>query len=249
MSTIKTYLIALVAAATLMLGACQNDLISQLTGQTTETEISLSDLPSAVVEFTNNNFPDADINSAFSLKNSKASTIVALSNGETLAFDDSHNYLGEGDDFRPKKKHGKKGKHGDKKCDDCLSADAIPATVKEYVAANYPDYTLACAEKESNCVLGSSLEVKIKSASYDKIKLMFTESGAFAGSATRIEYGSVPAAVSSYVQSNYAGYKTGHKVQKLISATGAVSYCVFVRNEDDKKKICLAEDGSFICED
>ncbi|MFN5494734.1 MAG: hypothetical protein ACK5AQ_10790, partial [Bacteroidota bacterium] len=77
MSTTKTYLIALAAAATLSLGACQNDLISRLTGQITEKEISLSDLPSAVVEFTNNHFPDADINSAFSLKNSKASTIVA----------------------------------------------------------------------------------------------------------------------------------------------------------------------------
>ncbi|MFN5208877.1 MAG: PepSY-like domain-containing protein [Bacteroidota bacterium] len=249
MSTTKTYLIALAAAATLSLGACQNDLISRLTGQITEKEISLSDLPSAVVEFTNNHFPDADINSAFSLKNSKASTIVALSNGEQLAFDDEHNYLGEGDDFRPKKKHGKKGKHGDKKCDDCMEVDAIPAAVKEYVAANYPDYTLACAEKESNCVLGSSLEVKLKSASYDKIKLLFNESGAYMGSGTRIEYSSLPAAVSAYVQTNYSGYKTGHKVQKFISASGAVSYCIVVRNEDNKKKICLAEDGTFICED
>ena len=248
----KKLLFFIATASVTMFSACQSDLISTLTGQSTESEISLSEIPSAVTEYTANHFPDAQITQAVSLKNSEASTIVTLDSGEELAFDNDHNCLGRGEGKHAKRKH-KKGRHGDRdgehEDEDAISLDSLPAAVKTYLSANYASYTDIRAEKEKNCQYGEVYELKLKSTSYECVKLFFSLTGDFLSTASRVDYSSTPAAVQSYITTNYSSYKVCFRSEKLTSAGGQASYKIHMRSADTKKRVCIAEDGTFICEE
>ena len=67
-------------------------------------------------------------------------------------------------------------------------------------------------------------------------------------SGTRVDYSTIPTAVSDAVTTNFADYTASLKVMKFTLASGANNYQIKLRKAGDRKRVLIAEDGTILCQ-
>ena len=195
----------------------------------TEQEISVSQVSERIVNYVDDNYPDAYIASAVSVTNCDASTIVRLNTTEELAFNTNDNYIGEGGQFHRRQMHGQFGGqhggnhggpngghhgdgHGHGYCHgfmhgdfDDIPVDSLSPAITGYISTNYPGYQILHAENDSLCSAGSVIEVLIRTTGAAPVKLIFDTAGNYLMSGSRVDYSTTPAAVQASITTNYPG--------------------------------------------
>lgn len=247
------------AAALMLIGfaSCtKNQVLNSTTSAASESNLPLSQIPSQVSSYIDNNYPDADITSAVTLKNSSAKTIVKLSTNEEVAFDSNHKCLGNGDNMHPNgNRHGRgHGGMGDGNGQGCghrpgdISVDSLPSAITTYISSNYSGYWAMHAHKDSLCSVGAVISVMISDSSMNRLKLVFDASNNFIMSCTRIEYSTTPQAVQDSVATHFIGYTVRSRAEKQSLAAGTTNYQVFMKNGSTRKRVILDDTGVVVCE-
>jgi hypothetical protein len=257
----KTTLSFLVSAIALM--SCSKEDSST---SSTSQEISVSATPSTIISYISENYPDASISSVLKISESDTTYEVTLSTWELLAFghnevligesladttacDSIHDSIGGGHHHGGHHGNGHHGGgHGEGIHGGGISADSIPATITEYVAANYAGYTVHNANYDTLCPYGIVINVMIESSDTLHHKLVFDASGLFIALAHRIKSADLPALVSANVTANYSTYTLRKKAELLTLTDGSKLYRVFLHGTAAHLTVVLKEDGTVICE-
>lgn len=217
-----------------------------------EQAISISSLPASVTNYVSNNYPDASIYQAVTVKSKDANYILTLNTDEELAFDKEGSYVGDGANFHGK--HGHNGHHGDghhgnTNCNNVgIPIDSLSASITGYVSSNYPAYTIRHAERDSTCQYGYVTEVAIHQNGMPNIKLYFDATGTFLMSSSRLMYANLPAAVKTTVTTNYATFTPRNVALKLDMANNTIEYFVFLKDTTTHKRVTITDAGVVVCE-
>ena len=241
----------------LALFSCKKENTGTSSGASTST-MNVADLPAAVTTYISNNYPDATIYSATKVSNSTASYVVTLSTEEQLAFDGHGNCLGDGSGFPGggdpdgdtlHHGHGHPG-HG---CPgNWINIDSLQGAIKTFITANYPDYQIWHAEKDSICPAGPVISVMIRKAGMrppEDMKLFFDQANSFLMTGQRIRFTDMPQAVKDYITSNFGTMHRCDGSEKLTLADASVDYAVYLGPPERRhKRIVLTESGTLVCE-
>lgn len=255
-------------ASTIIISSCSKE-----NNTSSEHDISVSQLSEKIVNYVDNNYPDAYISSAVLVTNSAANTIVRLNTTEELAFNTNDNFLGNGSQFHAENGHQHNGSHGhgggfgvghggghgqgggQGHCHgfehgdfDEIPIDSLSSTITGYISTNYPSYQILHAERDSSCAVGSVIEIVINTTGVEPLKLFFDATGNYIMSASRIDYSATPAAVQATITTNYPGYTPRPRSKKFTLVGGQIQYGIFLFNGSTHKRVIVADDGTFICE-
>ncbi len=239
----------------------------------TEEAVAVNDLPAAVTESAQNNYPDAVIYSASRLINGGADYIITLNTQEEAAFKANGEHLGDGarfhapiggrphgGGFNPRGLmnghhdgdhdrghqgcgHGVGGHHGHE-----LPIDSLPSAIPSYITTNYAGFTIRHAELDSLCSVGGIINVAISQAGAPPVRLIFSTTGTYLMKGQRADYANAPQVVKDYISTNYAGFTVRHRAIQLTLANGNLQYMVFLRQNQLHKNVLMNADGTFVCE-
>jgi len=145
-------------------------------------------------------------------------------------------------------KGGKGGKHGhDRHFENEISIDSLGTQINAYISTNYAGYTVLHAEKDTLCE-GVVTEVLVSLSSAQPVKLVFDSYNVYLFKAQRIEYATVPTAVSAAVTANYSAYTVMRRSEIYTLADGTLKYNVYLKSADTKKNVTFTTDGAVSCE-
>ncbi len=230
--------------------SCKKD-----TNDSKEQSISLSSLPVGITQYVDNNYPDASVYQAVSMKHAQAAYILTLNTDEELAFNESGNYLGDGENYHNSgtrdKHHSHPGHHGGhhgNTTNHGIPIDSLSSSITGYVTSNYPAYSIKHAEADSCCQYGLITEVVIFQQGTAHKKLYFDPSGSYLMSSSRLMYANLPTVVKNTITSSYSGYVPKIKALKLDLANNTIEYYVYLFNGLTHKRITIADTGIVVCE-
>ena len=220
----------------------------------TEQSIAVGQLSAKIVQYVDNNYPDASISSAVILTNSQAQTIVTLNTTEELAFDKEDNFMQTGEPFHSGcgghgKGHDMDNHHGNiPEHHNGIPVDSLSSAITGYISMNYSGYEIMHAEKDSLCSVGSIYEVMLRMNDSIPVKLLFDLSGNYLYKASRIDYTNVPQAIKDSITANNSGYNPMHRCEEFILVTADLQYRIFIANGTSHKRVIYNADGTLICE-
>jgi hypothetical protein len=237
----------------------------------TMKEISVSATPPTITSYISENYPDASISTVFKYSNSDTTYTVTLSTYEFLAFGHNESLIGESladtlcdsihDSIGGGPHHGGHhgnghhgaGDHGDghpgeRHHPGGIPADSIPASITEYIAANFVGYKIHNAMYDTLCPYGIIINVMIDASDSLHHKLVFDASGLFLALANRIKSADLPAAVTATLNANYPAYTFREKSEILTLADNSKRYKVYLHKGQLHVSVILLEDGTVVCE-
>lgn len=148
-----------------------------------DDELNLEDLPQAILDYLNEQYPDIFVIKA---EKEKEGFEVKLEDGTKLTFDEAGNLL----------EVKKAGEYGNSH----LSLEDLPATIVDYISANYPDTKIVKAEAEEG-----GFEIRLTKG----IVLLFDGEGNFleekdkGGDEDHIAFEDLPQSILDYISANY----------------------------------------------
>ncbi|MFZ4401496.1 MAG: PepSY-like domain-containing protein [Bacteroidales bacterium] len=220
-----------------------------------EQTITINSLPASITQYIDNNYPDASLYQAATVKHADAKYIVTLNTDEELAFTENGSYLGDGEMYHNKKHknghHSHPGHHGGhhgNSTNHGIPVNSLSSNITAYLSSNYPAYSIKHAEADSSCQYGLITEVVIFQSGVAHLKLYFDPSGSFLMSSSRLMYPNLPILVQTAITTTYAGYNPKNKALKLDLANNTVEYYVYIFNGQTHKRITIADTGVVICE-
>lgn len=131
--------------------------------------------------------------------------------------------------------------------DNEIAIDSLPATINEYILANYASYTVIHAQIDTICQ-GVVTEVMVCIASQEPVKLVFDATGTYILKGERILYTDVLAEVSAAVTANFSTYIVKKRAEKFTLADASVQYKVFMDLNRTRKSVTFNADGTVSCE-
>lgn len=239
---------------TLLFAACQKD------NDTSISEVDyLFSPPEVIQNYLSDNYPDASVSATFKFYSSDTGYVVILNTSEMLVF----NLNGQiaGDSLFPgfcdsthhrrwgRGRHHPHGHPGGGHLAGGIPIDSLPASIRTWITAAYPDYTARHAHLDTLCNLGSVTAVMISKPGQHPVKLLFDTNNLFAASAERIHYDDLPDIVRESVETNYPAYDKRRKAEKLSLSDGTTEYRVFLHTTGIKMKVVIKDDGSIACEE
>ncbi len=252
MKKIQLALIAIVV----VLSACSKE-----QSNSTYQDISVSELSSNIVNYVDENYPDANIVSAVQANsNVEANYVLTLSTAEEIAFDASGNCLGNAEDFGAASHqrkgrgprgggHGHGGGHGGGHGNPGgIPVDSLPTVITSYIATNYDSSTVVGARMDTTCQFGNVISVMIRKGRTAPTKLSFDLTGAFLFKSERALYTSLPQAVTDTIAAHYttaANVRT--KAEKLTLASSVIEYNVYLRVSGVRTAVTLLDNGTIVC--
>ena len=235
------------------------------TATVTENNLNLSDVPTTIISYVADNYPDATIYQAVKLENSPAQYVITLNTEEELAFDKAGNFIGDGGNFPggpggpgcpggslhpgpgPDPGHGHGHHHGHCPPHNWIPADSLAPAILTYISANYSNHSIDHGQKDSICPFGVVTAVMLEMNDTVHMKLVFDNNNAFLMTGQRIHYTATPQAVKDYVTANYADYHVCHGTELLTLSGGTIQYAIYLNKMHLHKRLILGADGTFVC--
>jgi hypothetical protein len=234
-----------------LFAACtKQQVLNTASSSASEQNLPIAQIPQQVISYVDNNYPDADISSAVTVKNSSAKTIVRLSTNEEVAFDATNRCMGNGSGMHPGDGHGGGHGHGNEEGHHPgdISVDSLASAITTYISTNYAGYTTMHAHKDSLCTVGAVIDVMVRNGSAEPIKLVFDASNNFVMSCSRIDYTATPQTVQDSVTANYAGFTVKSKCEQLNLSAGTAQYRIFMKDSSTRKRVIFEATGTMVCE-
>lgn len=220
-------------------------------------EISVAELSTSIVNYVDDNYPDATIVSALQASSgAEAAYVVGLSTSEEIAFDAAGNCLGDAEDFKASKnqrrggggpRHGGPG-HGGGHGHGGIPIDSLPAAVGTYISTNYSGARVMGARLDTTCQFGNVISVMVRQGRTAPTKLSFDLTGVYLFKSERALYSSLPQAVKDTVAANYTlGANVRNKAEKLTLANTTLEYNVYLLNNNVRTVVTLLDNGTIVC--
>ena len=162
--------------------------------------ISASQLPQSVIDFLAENYPNSEISDAdiYQLGNNVRTYAVELDDDLEILFDENGLVISASNDDD----------------DEAIPFDELPASIVDYISANYPGATAVAAEFED---FYGSTYIEVELDQFDDLELYFTTDGAFlclddsnddddGGNDDDGYQGNVPDQIADFVSTNYPNY-------------------------------------------
>jgi hypothetical protein len=232
----------------LLVSCTKQQITNTTTTSASEENLPLNQLPQQVVTYVENNYPDATISSAVTLKNSNVKTIVRLTTNEEVAFDSNHRCVGNGDGMHPGGPHGRRHDHHDIHHAGDISVDSLDTAITNYINTNYSGYSKLHAHKDSICIVGNVTSVLIRTSNSEPVKLVFDATNNLVYTCSRITYTNIPQAIQDSVTVNYSGFTIKSKSELMVIPSGTNQYRVFIKNTTTRKYVIFDDSGNIICE-
>lgn len=124
----------------------------------------------------------------------------------------------------------------------------LPATIQAYVDANYAGAEIEESEQDTLCDGTPVYEVEVEINDDEDIELTFDNEGNLLFTESDIATADLPAAVTSSINANYAGYTTDD-AEALAMADGSTRYEVELESGNTTLEVLFAADGTVICEE
>lgn len=244
----------------ILLVSCSKE--EAITVSNQQTEVDAASVPSSIMAYINENYPDAAIDLALKYSSGDTAFLITLTTSEFLVFDRSGNRMGLGNpgfigdssvvigDSLGHHRHGHHGggHHGGGHHGGGISVDSIPAGIALYIETNFPGFTIHHARYDTLCQFGAVVEVMADSVHLNRIKLLFDGSDNFVASASRMASDSLPVVITSSLAVSYAGFTLRHVAEVFVLADGSLQYQVFLYSADTRLRVVLAADGTVVCE-
>lgn len=247
----KIYLALL--SLVMILSACSKEQI-----QPNFQSISVSELSQSVSNTIAENYPDADIVSAYRVINSDADFVVELNTAEMIAINsngqivENANALNRGKGRGPRGHHGGGGGHhgGGPGPGPGGIRDTVPAAIVSYISTNYPNDSIFGAKKDSTCAFGWVLNVMIQDGVNTPKRLAFSlANNAFLYRTERVLYTTLPQVVRDTVNVTYSNYNIRAISEKLTMANTQINYNVFLHQIGVRNRmiVTVQDNGTIIC--
>lgn len=140
--------------------------------------------------------------------------------------------------------------HGQSDNDNNTALANLPDSIKQYITNKYAGYTAYESEKEDLCDGLNVIKVGLKKGS-EELHVMFDLKGKFLFDAIRISAPQLPAAVSTTLKNQFAGYsfKDDKSIEQLRYPDGNKRYYIRLRSSAGKDlRLMLGADGSLVCQ-
>jgi len=132
-------------------------------------------------------------------------------------------------------------------CDDDDAQINLPTIINDYLAANYPDYSIDESEEETLCDGTVVYEVELENSNDDEIELTFDTEGSLLFSESEIGTSDLPSAVTNSLATNYADYSI-EEAERLDMYDDTKRYEVEIKNGNSTLEVLLESDGTVVCE-
>lgn len=223
-------------------------------------------IPAAVQSFIATTYPDYTIKGAHKLNMRKDTTIVyevdivSTTDAKDVYFDANWTFVSDASKAIGDRggKHGGKGSPKNHK--DSLSTGTaidpttIPASVTTFISTNYTGYTVlkgrtrtinGVVSKELVISNTTDLKVLVFDANWTFISEQLKSVGPEKGG-TALDITTIPASVTTYITTNYAGYSIKSAVSR--TRNSVVSYEVTISDGTTKKRIIFDANWAFVNE-
>lgn len=134
------------------------------------------------------------------------------------------------------------------KCEKDDIVPNLPASIKNYLDAQYPGYEAEELDEETFCNGGKGYEVEIETSGDDELELTFDTEGTLLFTKTEIKTSDLPAAVKTSVATNFPGYKM-KEAGRLDMNGGGVRYEAELKNGSSVKEVLFETTGTVVCEE
>lgn len=125
----------------------------------------------------------------------------------------------------------------------------LPASIQNYLKANYPNAEIEESEIDTLCTGTAVYEVEVEVSDDNEVDLTFDTEGNLLFTESEIKVGELPAAVTASIAANFAGYSTA-EAEKLSMADGSVRYeTELKKNGQPTLEVLFAADGTVICQE
>lgn len=215
------------------------------------TDIALSDLPGVVTTAIENEFPGYQIDEDDAQQLEYADGTIeyyveldANSGSDIKAF-----YSADGTLICT---HDSNDDDDDDNSNPSVSLDSIPASVLDFIEANYSGYQIQSAETEDICDDVLVYEIELEDGPGPDVDLYFDLDWNFLFEGTYISSSDLPAAVLTTIENDYSNYLIDDSdVEQFTYPDGTIEYEVELEalNGDGSLEVIFAADGSFICDD
>ncbi|MEL6659663.1 MAG: PepSY-like domain-containing protein [Bacteroidota bacterium] len=233
------------------------------------TDITVAELPEAVLATIANDFMDYTINpddvERFDYPDGSVEYEVELvhnstgeeddavfaADGSLICFDDD----GDDDDDEEEDDEGEdddddeEDDEGEDDDDENNSVD-LPEEVRDFIMMNYPGYEIRSAETEDICDDVLMYEVELEDGPGPDVELYFNLDWEFQFTQTEISANELPDAVLSTIAMNYADFEIDEdKVERQEWADGVLRFSLELESADEDLEIIFNADGSLYCLD
>ena len=255
----KKVIFGLLSGAILLFSCSKEDATPVTTQQ---LEVDAASVPSSILAYINENYPDAGIDMALKYSSGDTAFLITLTTSEFLVFDRNGNRMGQGNPgligdssliigdslgHHGGGHHGG-GHHGGGHHGGGISPDSIPADIALYIETNFPGFTVHHARYDTLCQFGAVLEVMTDSVHLRRLKLLFDGSNNYVAQADRMASDSLPELITSSLASNFAGFTLRRMAEVFMLADGSLQYQVFLHSTTTRMRLVLAADGTVVCE-
>ncbi len=124
----------------------------------------------------------------------------------------------------------------------------LPQTIKNYLAANFPNAEIEESEQSSLCTGDAVYEVELEVANDEDINLTFDMEGNLLFTETEIPAGELPAAVTATIASKYADYAV-NEAERLDHADKSVQFEVELKKGKTTLSVLFNTSGEALCEE
>lgn len=257
-----------------MLDACSKNGPTPTSGSslTNLVKVSNSDLPQAAQDYIVAHYPNAtikEVEKGTEEQSGAQEYSVLLSDGTTLLFDLSGNFLGlddnhqdgtdgnheDGDSTNVNDDHNGNHEDGDSTdVNDEHDGDhedgnvTLPAAAQAWLAANFPGTSVDHAEADTLCDGTALISVSVEQGQND-LDLSFTPDGTFLFKKTELAYANLPPAVKDAVSTQYPGGVPDQDAGQLEYANGSLRYEVQVKYNNKEWEGLFQSDGALVCQE
>lgn len=130
--------------------------------------------------------------------------------------------------------------------DDDIALSDLPDFVQSYIQQNHPGAEIEEVEADTLCTGEAVLEVEIEISEDVESELVFSAEGTLLFTAIEIHTSELPAAVTSAINSQFAGH-TIKEAERLDLSDGRVQYEVELKNSSQTIEALFSADGELIC--
>lgn len=263
----RHFIFAFIALCSLVvLDACSKSGSEPTSGSspTNLIKVNNSDLPQAAQDYIASHYPSAtikEVEKGTSEQSGAQEYSVLLSNGTTLLFDLSGNFLGLDNNHQD----GNDGKHEDgdstnvngdydgnhennDSTDEHNSTATLPAAAQTWLAANFPGTSVDHAEADTLCDGTALISVSVEQGQ-NGISLSFAPDGTFLFKKMEFIYANLPQGVKDAVSTQYPGGIPDQDAGQLEYANGSLRYEVQVKYNNKEWEAIFQSDGALVCQE
>ena len=129
-----------------------------------------------------------------------------------------------------------------------VSKETLPQNIKDYITANYKDYTITNAAYDPLCKGGDAVDVSIENKNKNILSLIFKPDGTYIQKEEDVPFNTAPQKVKEVIKTKYSGYKAGDQIEKLTLADNSTQYLVDIDKENVSKEVIFTAAGQVVCE-